>query len=1471
MAADASGDSVTGADKPFDVPISRANNADGKWLVLDSRHTCTGLFGCELDLHSSIQGVEMKQWIRPALRQYFEERHHISQVVRFVVHLDGGGPRVHRRHGQLPATWAVLITTEAADRTRAFYGYCCGTVVTDPLLSGFAGAVAESSTSGEIMAQVMGAIVIMHLTSDEKDARPIDVIFDNKTASRAARAHGMAKRHPLLSATAASLWQILSMRREVRWYHAFSHCGEVLNELVDDLVAHGAIHAWPRQSKEIAVSEWCRHYTVDDIKLLYLVMLPEHLTAMYPRIGLDRTAIQATPSGTVKWGLAAETIAKTVDHIPTKAGSDDGWHPKHVWMMQYNPGTARGAGTATSWHQQFTALQAAAVGVEEARDKHAFEKMFAEEWWVVASACTACGLSGCQLWISLKIPWAADCNGVLVFPQQQDIHVLESTPRRLVVRMELPVFSVLFVVAYGHYQAGHDVGVVCGFWKETGQQVCRLRRKGEHVVCLCDGNAHLHAGNEIERVHADHMREALEKMELCSNIAEKSFETYCMSNGDYVQNDYIATSGGISVDLGSMVVPDFAHSALGGFHEPLMARLQISPAPVSIAGSRRHAQFDRKALQEPAVQARVRVRLAELSTPSRYVEQTTRSHMLSSAIHGILCEEAPKPRKVMRKSWISDDTKAAICMRDEQFRRSRRLGRGIQRCHQEIAKAGGRVDEGVPVSFRTPLVKLTMGQLYDRALSIRNEKLFVESVLEGSRHLVKSLVERDRVAYAVTTSLRVSSTAIDGMCTELHRAIKPLKANRKTGQILVKDVRGEQTGCRAEQAHAYLEYLGIRCRGHMTSLKEHIEKSRTRVRMGANVELSSSAVVGALDFRQQSAVAPTGKGMGTSMVPTELFNIAAAEMTRLWDPICVEGSLTLDLPIQFQGGDNMMLIKSQLKPAYALTNKREILLADQEPKIMGGVVRKKLHKSFSGTMTASQWGDGFGSASCELAHVTVQAFGAIGAAMEKTVARVYIDVVQAYASIVTALTIPLEDNVETARALLAEGGFSAADIDEIFRDGANQLEWDNTPEHLRCVVAAFQEAQWIAADYADQILVPKIGTSAGVPLAGLVACAALSQCTRRIKCRLKEAGLVCEFDCSRAHSRLDPGDALEWEAGTDLCNVGIVDDDVFVALVDANAATGAAAHMASVIFEEYKRCGLCLHLTRAKTSAIISWHGHGKQEAKQDCDDLVSSVGGLPFKAFGVQLFLPVDVKYKHVGHWARADMKCNTDMVTKAASIRVAGLKLKKGVLANADIDVKTRLSVVATHVFPTGEYGAGSWTSISAAELSIYHRAIVDTYRIVDGSSRMSPEAAKAAGVVVKCDDAVLRDVGAMLPLHRLAYFRIRLFTLILQRRDTRILTVLEAGYKADKSWLKCVFADLAWVAASVSQFREFHEAAESRWVQYLVEYPKHALEAIKEAMIRIAAAKASFPVCIPAVAAPAVGELWTCGVCGSAKASI
>ena len=58
------------------------------------------------------------------------------------------------------------------------------------------------------------------------------------------------------------------MRKHVRWYHTYSHCLETLNELVDDLVLHGAVHTHVRQQQMVVPCLWCRNYTVEQIKLL---------------------------------------------------------------------------------------------------------------------------------------------------------------------------------------------------------------------------------------------------------------------------------------------------------------------------------------------------------------------------------------------------------------------------------------------------------------------------------------------------------------------------------------------------------------------------------------------------------------------------------------------------------------------------------------------------------------------------------------------------------------------------------------------------------------------------------------------------------------------------------------------------------------------------------------------------------------------------------------------------------------------------------------------------------------------------------------------------------------------------------------------------------------------------------------------------------------------------------------------------
>ena len=189
---------------------------------------------------------------------------------------------------------------------------------------------------------------------------------------------------------------------------------------------------------------------------------------------------------------------------------------------------------------------------------------------------------------------------------------------------------------------------------------------------------------------------------------------------------------------------------------------------------------------------------------------------------------------------------------------------------------------------------------------------------------------------------------------------------------------------------------------------------------------------------------------------------------------------------------------------------------------------------------------------------------------------------------------------------------------------------------------------------------------AGVPLAGLVACASLSAVTKKAQTRLVEAGLIINFDTAGARSMLDPGGCMHWPSHMGVSNVGIVDDDVYVALCDPCDVTGAMAIMATVMFEEYTRAGLTLHHEVAKTAGLITWFGKGRIAAQREFELSAAEHKGVPFKVFGQTHTLPVTTVYKHVGCMIKANSRHGIDVACKCGEMRKAAHSLKKHVLTN-------------------------------------------------------------------------------------------------------------------------------------------------------------------------------------------------------------
>ena len=88
-----------------------------------------------------------------------------------------------------------------------------------------------------------------------------------------------------------------------------------------------------------------------------------------------------------------------------------------------------------------------------------------------------------------------------------------------------------------------------------------------------------------------------------------------------------------------------------------------------------------------------------------------------------------------------------------------------------------------------------------------------------------------------------------------------------------------------------------------------------------------------------------------------------------------------------------MPVKDHLKDAQDVENRRHVALADQPPKLVAGELRYRTKPALEKRIVASQWGDGFGMATCEIAHLCLEGQLSIARVRKQTLVRVFIDVI----------------------------------------------------------------------------------------------------------------------------------------------------------------------------------------------------------------------------------------------------------------------------------------------------------------------------------------------------------------------------------------------------------------------------------------------------------------------------------------------
>ena len=82
----------------------------------------------------------------------------------------------------------------------------------------------------------------------------------------------------------------------------------------------------------------------------------------------------------------------------------------------------------------------------------------------------------------------------------------------------------------------------------------------------------------------------------------------------------------------------------------------------------------------------------------------------------------------------------------------------------------------------------------------------------------------------------------------------------------------------------------------------------------------------------------------------------------------------------------------------------------------------------------------------------------------RTVIKLFIDVVQAFPSLVVSLILKLDERMIDTRQFLEATWFISAEVQGIIDTNADVEEWGDASKHVQAVLAGFQEDQWMAVD-----------------------------------------------------------------------------------------------------------------------------------------------------------------------------------------------------------------------------------------------------------------------------------------------------------------------------------------------------------------------------------------------------------------------
>ena len=265
------------------------------------------------------------------------------------------------------------------------------------------------------------------------------------------------------------------------------------------------------------------------------------------------------------------------------------------------------------------------------------------------------------------------------------------------------------------------------------------------------------------------------------------------------------------------------------------------------------------------------------------------------------------------------------------------------------------------------------------------------------------------------------------------------------------------------------------------------------------------------DTVQLLASGSTGRAYGEDPIPNEVYKLCPAAWAREVHPLFCKVALRIEHPLLWKGGMLHELVKSAKGSTVNCDTYRGVLLGDHLGKKLHRFLRRALLPHFLRFSRDTQCG-GLPRRSTDFAAQMIRLFLEKAKAQKRSAAVLFVDVKQAFDSVVRAIALMSDLSLASSAALFARLGLPPAAFQEFLEEVAvSALQLAEVPPHLHEMLTEIHSGTWASVQGVASVIKTALGTKPGHPLGDILYNFVVSRVFRALEYDLTRLGVIDDF------------------------------------------------------------------------------------------------------------------------------------------------------------------------------------------------------------------------------------------------------------------------------------------------------------------------------------------------------------------------